>query len=107
MRQKETATHGQQRGRRQRGEGLVGNTDRIIICVSIVHEKDSAGSGRRIRRKESGSQAAAGTASGAVAHSFLLTFFGASCLFLGELLKPWGSYLREKQTPISHNMQDK
>lgn len=25
----------------ERGEGLVGNTDGIIIRVSIVHEKDS------------------------------------------------------------------
>lgn len=41
MRQRETATHGQQRGRRQRGEGLAVNTDGIIICVSVVCEKAS------------------------------------------------------------------
>lgn len=77
MRQRETATHGQQRGRRQRGEGLAVNTDGIIICVSVVCEKASqhweGGAGRG---KESGSTASGRMTSGTISHSSLVTFFG-------------------------------
>lgn len=65
-----------------------------------------AGSARRKSEKESGSQARGRTTSGMVAHCFLVMFFRVSCLFLGELVGPWGSYLREIQTSISHNTQE-
>lgn len=65
----------------------LGILNRIIICFDCAWKNIvSAGSGRkRIRRKESGSQASAGTASGAVSHSILL-FFGVLVCF-------WGNYL--------------
>lgn len=87
------ATHGQQRDRRQRGEGLAVNTDGIIICISIVHEKASQRWPReeeekKKKRKESESRALGEDNIWRSPSLFPRHVFSDSCLFLGELLRP-------------------
>lgn len=55
---------------------LAVNTDGIIICVSIVHEKASQRWGGDGGKKESGSRASGRTTSGGVSHSVFVTFSG-------------------------------
>lgn len=96
--------HGQQRGRRQHGEGLTVNTDGIIICVSIVHEKASQ-RWEDEKKEERKQEPSFGEDDIWRLSLFPCHVFSGSCLFLGELLRPFGSYLREIQTSISHNIR--
>lgn len=103
----ETATHGQQRGRRQRGEGLAVNTDGIIICVSIVHEKRSqhwSGQEKKTEKRKWEPSLERGDIRRGLSVT-PLRVVGLVC-FWGNCSGPWGSYLREIQTSISHNMQE-
>lgn len=78
------------------------NTDGMISCFDCTSQLVSIGLEKK-KEKRDESYALGKITSGTGLHSFLITFFGF-CLFLGELLKPWGSCLREIQTSISHNM---
>lgn len=78
------------------------NTDGMISCFDCTSQLVSIG---LEKKKEKGMRATLwGRLHLAQACTLSSSRFFGFCLFLGELLKPWGSCLREIQTSISHNM---